>query len=398
MQFKNLQAYSLPADFFLTAAQLETELAAKPFAPCTGMSMRTEGWVAPRGDGQLVYSCGNHYLIALHVEERNIPASVINRDVKVILDEIESQQLFKANKAQKAAAKAKVLAELTPKTFAKPRTTLAWIDLDNHIVAIDASTPNRAEELVCSLRDTLGSLPISAIDTEISTQQGMTTWLLTGEAPPDFNLEPDGELRSINNDSAGGETIIRYSGYDLNSQDIKDHINAGKRAISVGLTHKDRITFQLLSPLQIKRIKTLDIPADSEQPASGAPDSEEMAFEADFLLMTATYSVLIADIIASLGGLKAVDESPVATGAAADSPSASYDVLAEAADDPLYGASGDLIRSSGKASVSFIQRSFKIGYNRAARLVEQHEVDGLVGPSGPGGEREVRAAALQQAA
>ena len=43
----------------------------------------------------------------------------------------------------------------------------------------------------------------------------------------------------------------------------------------------------------------------------------------------------------------------------------------------------------GKASTSFIQRHLQIGYNRAAKLIEQMEKEGIVGPANHVGKREV---------
>ena len=58
-------------------------------------------------------------------------------------------------------------------------------------------------------------------------------------------------------------------------------------------------------------------------------------------------------------------------------------------DDPLYDQALQIVIQAGKASASYIQRRLKIGYNRAARLVEDMEARGIVGPANGSKPREV---------
>jgi S-DNA-T family DNA segregation ATPase FtsK/SpoIIIE len=70
--------------------------------------------------------------------------------------------------------------------------------------------------------------------------------------------------------------------------------------------------------------------------------------------------------------------------------------------DPLAGEDGDAADSlyrqavavvcrERKASTSFVQRHLQIGYNRAARIIERMEVEGIVSPANHVGKREVLA-------
>ncbi len=60
-------------------------------------------------------------------------------------------------------------------------------------------------------------------------------------------------------------------------------------------------------------------------------------------------------------------------------------------DDPLYDEALKIVTESRRASISGVQRRLRIGYNRAARLIEEMEKSGVVGPLQPNGSREVLA-------
>jgi len=61
----------------------------------------------------------------------------------------------------------------------------------------------------------------------------------------------------------------------------------------------------------------------------------------------------------------------------------------EAIDDEKYQEAVEFVASRGEASISMVQRRFRIGYNRAARIIERMEQEGIVGPSDGVKPREV---------
>jgi S-DNA-T family DNA segregation ATPase FtsK/SpoIIIE len=65
------------------------------------------------------------------------------------------------------------------------------------------------------------------------------------------------------------------------------------------------------------------------------------------------------------------------------------DFEGEPGNDPLFERALEIVIGQGKASASYIQRRLKVGYNRAARLVEEMEMRGIVGPAQGSKPREV---------
>ena len=64
-------------------------------------------------------------------------------------------------------------------------------------------------------------------------------------------------------------------------------------------------------------------------------------------------------------------------------------VVGETADDELFDEAAELVVATQKASASFLQRRFRIGYARAARLIDLLEERGIIGPGEGAKPREV---------
>ena len=294
MWFKNIFIYRLPANCTITAATLQEKLALKPLQPCCGLDKQSRGWVSCRGDERLVHVANQQILFALGVEQKLLPASIINRFAKERVADIEAQQGYKVGRKELKSIKEAVTEELLPRAFAMQRATFAWLDPINVRLIIDAASSAKADELLEQLSKTLDDLPVKLLHTELSPVAAMTDWL-AGNAPRGFTIDRELELRSTGENKA----TVRYANHALEGEEILAHIAAGKRATRLGLTWNDRISFVLTEQLQIKRLEFLDIV--KEESTTQADNADEM-FDLDFTLMTGELAKMLTDLTEALGG------------------------------------------------------------------------------------------------
>jgi recombination associated protein RdgC len=259
------------------------------------MDKQSRGWVSPQGNGPLVHALNRQWLIALGVEQKLLPASIINQFAKERIAELEAQQGHRVGRKETKEIKELVTDELLPRAFAHRRTTFVWIDPVNGWLVVDAASPAKADEVLELLGKTLDDLPLKLLHTQLSPVAAMTGWLAGGEAPPGFTIDRELELRSIDE----GKATVRYVRHDLEGDEIRAHIAAGKSATRLGMTWNDKISFVLTEQLQIKRLAFLDIL--KEEAESQAETTDEL-FDLDFTLMTGELARLLADLVEALGG------------------------------------------------------------------------------------------------
>lgn len=301
MWFKNLIVYRLPEGWSMAAADLEDKMRGRTLQPCGSFDMQSRGWVAPGPGPGLVHALNGHFLIALGVEQKLLPGSIIKQVAAERAVLLEEQQGYPVGRRQMRELRERVTEELRARALSRRRVTRAWIDPANGWFVVDAAGAPRAEELVETLRDTLGTLPVVMLETERSPQAAMAAWLMLGDAPLRFAIDQDLELQSIDKTKA----TVRYARHPLDGKEIQAHLNAGKYATRLGLAWNDRVAFVLTEKLELKRIQFLEMMKEAPGGEEKEKESAEEQFDIDFILMAGELGQLLSDIQAALGGAPA---------------------------------------------------------------------------------------------
>jgi len=124
-------------------------------------------------------------------------------------------------------------------------------------------------------------------------------------------------------------------------------------------------------------------------PGTGYPQRVHGAFVSDQEVHK------VVDYLKSRGQPQYIED--VLEGGEADTENGGAAGEADAEADPLYDQAVDIVVKSRRASISLVQRHLRIGYNRAARLIEQMERAGLVSTMQSNGNREVLAPSRSEA-
>jgi recombination associated protein RdgC len=294
MLFKNLVFHRLPAGWALSAVDFEALLAGRTLRPCGPFDMSSRGWVPVTRSGRLLHTVNQQHLIALGMDEKLLPASIV-RQVAEERAEVQAQeQGFPVGRKQMRDLRNRVADELRARALTRRRVTRAWIDPLAGWFAVDASGMPRAELLVETLSDTLGSFAPQQIETARSPQAAMASWLLRGEAPARFSIDDDLELQTADKNKA----IIRYTRHPLDGKEIRGHLTAGKYPTRLGLTWNDRVSFVLTDKLQVKRLEFLEMNKDDTEAEEVDPAEQ---FDIDFAVMAGELANLLKDLTAVLG-------------------------------------------------------------------------------------------------
>lgn len=303
--FKSASFFRLADDFVLPPLEgLEESLQGARFLPCGATQPESIGWVPPRGNKSVVLAemVAGQLILKLCTERRAVPASAVKSAVE------ERIEKYKAETGQervgskiKKEFKEDALLELMPRAFTKRASTLMWLDPVNKLLVVDSGSISGADRIVTYLIEALSAVPgarpalqVRPVQTQSSAAVAMSHWLSTREAPYNFSIDHDCELKTPDDQKA----TVRYARHTLDIDEVAQHIAAGKVPTQLAMTWNDRVSFVLNDVAQIRKLKLLDVVMDGVQ--EGGKDDD--GFDTDAAILTGELSALIPDLLEALGG------------------------------------------------------------------------------------------------
>lgn len=292
MWFKNARLFQLNESFQLDAEQLSTALQNDALKACAPMEAVSKGWVSPFGsDSDLfVLKSGDAMLFSLGVEEKVLPAAVVNHQLNQQLESIKAESGQKPGRKQQTDMKQQLMLEMLPRAFVKPKTIHAYLDLKLALLVVDCASQNAAEDLVSQLRQTLGSFKASAFGPSSAVAQVLTQWVL--KAQGDAGFQPDNEIVLETLDDNKG--VVRGRNIAHLEDQMKQHIDNGYLVTQLGLLYNDRIELVLGHDLGLKKIKFTDVVLDQ---------LDDESIESEWQLLDSRFTLFSLELRAMLKSL-----------------------------------------------------------------------------------------------
>ncbi len=288
MFFRNLTLFRFSPAVAKSLDELETALARRALRPCGPLESATRGFVSPFGpeSAVLTHRIGHATLFTLGVEEKLLPAAVVNAELGSRLREAAVQRGRPVGGRERGRLKAEVLDTLLPRAFVRPSRLNAYLDTKNGWLMLDTASRKAAETALTALREALGSFPALPLAGAETPRALMTDWLGSGKLAGGLSLGDECELR----DPAGG-AIVRCRHQELESSEVREHLKRGKQVFQLGLVFDQRIGFVLGEDLVIRKLKFLDVVQDTLD-ADGR-DSAQAELDARFALMSGELEKLL---------------------------------------------------------------------------------------------------------
>lgn len=289
MWFKNTRIFQLPSDFSMDTANLSDVLAHDALKPCGPQDLASQGWISPFGmENEDLYclQSGQAQLITMAIEEKVLPAAVVNQQLQQKVAKIKADSGNKPGRKQQSDMKQEILFEMIPQAFTGIKKVSAYIDSKHNLLVVDSASQKAAENLVSQLRQSLGSFKAIAFGESSAMATVLTKWVNSGHAESGLEFGSNLVLETLDE----AKSVIRARNVNYLTDEMQKHIENGYLVTQIGLVFNDRVEFTLTHDFAIKSIKFTDMV--QEQLDFESIESEEQLLDSRFSLMSLELSEL----------------------------------------------------------------------------------------------------------
>lgn len=295
--FRSLTVYQLTMATADVLKRLDDALNTRLFSPPLDRQARAAGFVKPLGpDSEVItYQANGGVLFCLRVDEKEVPASYVKEKVaERRKKKLDAEEEF--SKTDERLAKEEITEDLLPGIPPKKTLTFAYIDTQLHMLFVGA-TADSADEFTEELGKAFNaSAPVKLLGIEAEPCDKFTDWVkdpeLLGEK---FTIGHQGDLKHAGTE--GGCGIINAKKEDLDSDDFRSLIEAGRQVCSLSLEH-EVLSLRLTSKLGIRNI----VLGDDTAAETYDPDADAVTLPYQFAAFVPAMREVMTDLEPLLGG------------------------------------------------------------------------------------------------
>jgi recombination associated protein RdgC len=351
------------------AEYLEQHLQENAFAELTSLQLRSVGFVAfESGLHTSLFPGGVAFKV--RIDEKIIPASALEQEVERMALETLQMTGRKPGKKERKELKDAALLSLAARAFTRTAIVTCFYEYSTHYLIVPTTSKKLSDIITSALVHAVASMKTTTINVS-GIKKGltarMTKWLENddeafGEFIPSGNAALAVEKRRL---------TVKMGNLQAAKEGLQEVISKGFEVTSLGFNHIDTgVEFRLTDGFQFKGITFMHDPAEGDD-----------LFAAEAAIEVAELSEVITELCDMMGYEPPEDEVEDAPGGES--------AASSAPEVDRYDEAVTLVCADGKASISYIQRKLRIGYNTAARLLETMEKNGIVSAMDGSGMRQV---------
>lgn len=366
-------------------------LAEIPFAPVGETMVSRAGFIPNVTTGELVTPIEGGYSFSVRLDEKMLPKAAVRRAIGDAIQAYADEEELDVSELEDnlvGQIEERTMVKLIANALIKTTIVHCFYSESAQYLIVPTTSKPLAQTVMSLLIKAVGSVKTSTI--HVSNIKGGLTTRLKNFLGTD---EDDGIESAFDGFKLGDSCLLKLKAdkakFDMDdltaaSAGLREALNAEMEVELMELVHQG-VAFKLTHDFKLRGIQFLNELTEDELAQLEEADS---AFA--WRLTAAIQLLQVVALIDAICALFEYKREPLTEVHIQTAPAPSEPVADDQdMQDDLYGEAVTYVRETNRASVSAVQSKFKIGYNRAARLIERMELEGVVTPMNTNGSREV---------